>query len=337
MIQALQVNYKNEPNKNTKLIKMKNKNLMSYIMSNIQHKMFHNQSSEYIHEVTLCVVHLCCFALLTSCLPALLASAETQSENQPPIDSTSKITEKLNPAPFINLNVEDTNNPLIHQLQQARISVYQPEKASKSKNELKQMIEKIRSIALQSQKQTTEPVIAAKPTPAIEPNGALPYTKTNVKPEKTPAPPEPERLIESDRQYKPLNENTLQMLENLTQNPDQVKNPFELAEVLFLSGYAEKASVFYQEALNRNDPNDIDSVQENAWIMYQIGNCLRNDDLQAAKNAYRKLIAEYPDNALTNLAKVQEKVIDWYLQEKPHTLIKECEQLEDEIKLITKN
>ena len=122
------------------------------------------------------------------------------------------------------------------------------------------------------------------------------------------------------------------MLENLMQNPDQVQNPFGLAEVLFLSGYSEKAIVFYQEALNRNDPTDIDSAQENAWIIYQMGNCLRKDDLTAAKDAYRKLIAEYPDNALTNLAKVQEKLIDWYLQEKPHTLIKECEQLKDEIK-----
>ena len=308
---------------------MRSKNQTSYIMSNTQNKMFYRQSSEYIHEVILCVVRLCCFALLTACLFALQASAETQSENQPSrIENRESRIESLS----TNSTVEDTNNPLIHQLQQARISVYQPEKAGKSESELKQMIEKIRSITLQPH---TEFVIA--PKPAIEPNNALPDTKTQEKTEKTPAPSESEKPIEPDRQYQQLNENTLQLLENLMLNPDHAENPFELAEILFLSGYAEKASVFYREALNRNDANDIDSAGDNAWIMYQIGNCLRNDDLQASKNAYRKLIAEYPDDALTNLAKVQEKLIDWYLQEKPLTLIKECEQLKDEIKLITQN
>ena len=117
------------------------------------------------------------------------------------------------------------------------------------------------------------------------------------------------------------------MLENLIQKPDQLKNPFELAEVLFLSGQPRKATMFYQEALKRKDLNDLGLAQEKAWILFQIGNCLRNDDLQSAKNTYRQLIAEYPDYLLTDFAKVQEKLIDWHLKDKPDTLIEKCKQL----------
>jgi hypothetical protein len=70
---------------------------------------------------------------------------------------------------------------------------------------------------------------------------------------------------------------------------------------------------------------------DRAWILFQLGNCLRDSDpsagsgqaLQAARNAYRRLIAEYPDSLWTDLAKARESLIDWYLKDDPLTLIKQ--------------
>ena len=288
--------------------------------------MVNKRSSGCKHRVALCFVRLCCFVFLVACLFIFTAGAKAKNEKQLSTENTSEVNDKLHLTTSLSSTVKGTNNPLMHQLQQARIS-YQVEKDSESKNELKQMTEQIRSILFRLREQPTKSTTVAVEAPAIGPNEAPSDTKVHEEPREIPVQPEPKNLLEPKRPYEPVTEYTLQMLENLTQKPDQLENPFELAEVLFLSGYAQKATVFYREALNRKDPNDLDSAQEKAWILFQIGNCLRSDDLQSAKNTYRQLIAEYPDYPWTDLAKAQEKLIDWYLKDKPHALIGECKQL----------
>jgi len=310
---------------------MKSKKLKLNPTTNVQHRTFNEQGSEYENRVTLCIIRLCCFVFLTICLFTFPVGAKNKNENQLSEEGTKKGNGKLNLATSAASTMPQTDNPLIPQLQQARISIYQAEKDSKNKSELKQMVEQIRSVLFNLRKQPTKSITVTELAPANEPNEASFDTKTHEEPEKIPIKPEPENLIKPGCQYELVSEHTLQILENPTQKPDQLKNPFELAEVLFLSGHAKKARMFYQEALNRKDPNDLGSAQERAWILFQIGNCLRNDDLQSAKNTYRQLISEYPDNLWTDVAKVQEKLIDWNLKDKPDMLIKECEQLADGI------
>jgi TolA-binding protein len=98
-----------------------------------------------------------------------------------------------------------------------------------------------------------------------------------------------------------------------------------LGEVLFLSDYLKEASVFYREALNRKSPDKDDQAQNRAWILFQIGNCLRGDDPLTAMKIYRQLITEYPDSSWTDLAKTRHKLIDWYQKDKPQTLIVESQ------------
>jgi TolA-binding protein len=119
----------------------------------------------------------------------------------------------------------------------------------------------------------------------------------------------------------PVASQTLQMLENLLQHPDQTDNPFELAEVLFLSGHLKEASVFYREALNRERPDQPDPTEDRPWILFQIGNCLRHEDMPTAMKMYKQLITEYPDSPWTDLAKARHKLINWYRKDKPRTLI----------------
>ncbi len=307
---------------------MEGKSLKTNIMSDVQHKIFSKQVSGYKHRARLYIVLHCYFVFVTVCLLAVPVGAEIQDEKQLSAESPNR----ENGEPHLTISessvVKETKSALRQQLQQARISIYQDEKDSKGKNELKQVIEQIQSIVFNSLKQPLKSISVTGPgQPVIEPDEVLLDTKTQEKPEKTPAQPKPKKLIKSECQYESLNEHTLQILENLTQTPDQLKNPFELAEVLFFSGHTKEATMFYQEAFNRKDPNDIDSAREKAWILFQIGNCQRNNDLQSAKKTYRQLIAEYPDYPWTDLAKVREKLIDWHLGDKPYVLIKECEQL----------
>ena len=170
-----------------------------------------------------------------------------------------------------------------------------------------------------------KPVITNEMEQQAEPNEAS--TDTNVKSENNLTQPDTQSTINPDGQYELLSGETLQRLDNLIKNLNQIDNPFELAELLYLTGHTEKAAILYKEALNRKDPNDPDAAREKAWILFQTGNCLRNEKSQAAKDIYRKLIAEYPDHPWTDFAKVQEKIIDWYLKDKPQTLITECKQL----------
>ncbi|KPJ66613.1 MAG: hypothetical protein AMJ43_07500 [Coxiella sp. DG_40] len=210
-------------------------------------------------------------------------------------------------------------------LWQARITIPQGQKDKKSKSELQRIIEQIRTVEFAPTNQAPEPIIVVEP--AVSTETEVPTVESNKNLSDTEVLEEPKRK-ESDSKlspplpYQPVTKQTLQMLENLSQHPNQVNNPFELAEVLFLSGHLKEASVFYQEAFKRSTMDNADSVQNRAWMLFQIGNCLRDHDPPMAIKMYRQLITEYPDSPWTDLAKAQDKLIDWYQNDKPRMLIR---------------
>ena len=237
---------------------------------------------------------------------------------------------------------QSSNNHPARQLWQARISIAKAEKAE-SKNELQRIIEQIRSVEIEPREKGSKPVIVVEPTPTTEPN----ETSSAIE-----APQEnEEKKIEPKLPYEPLTDLTLQMLKSLLQHPERLHNPFELGEVLFLSGHLKDAAICYQEALRRSSPDKADpnqkpqqdakvpdvvlgprlagtktgmfSIRNRAWILFQIGNCLRDDDLPTAMKMYSQLIAEYPDSPWADLAKARSKLIDWYQKDNPRVLITE--------------
>jgi hypothetical protein len=198
------------------------------------------------------------------------------------------------------------------QLWRARLSPPVMEKDDEGKDELQKLILQIYSIEF---KRTSEPTSAVETVPTREPN----ETSNSLRIES------PEELEEKETALKPaygtISDQTLQMLRELLRHPDRLDNPFELAEVLFLSGHVKEAALAYKEALNRKIPSQSDSTHDRAWILLQIGNCLRYDDLPAAVQSYRQLIREYPDSPWSDLAKAQHELIEWQLEDKPGTLI----------------
>ena len=206
----------------------------------------------------------------------------------------------------------DPNSHLRQLYWQAELSMAKGAEDKITKNELKRMIEQIRSIELGPRVETFEPVIVPEVVHIDEPNEALSDTKEQEKKE-----------IEPKLPYEPITDQTLQLLKNLSQHLDNLRNSFELGETLFLSGNLKEAAIFYREALKRKGPDEVGSVRDRAWILFQIGNCLRNDDMPTAIKMYRQLIIEHPNSPWKELAEARSKLLDWYQKDEPHKLIAE--------------
>ena len=205
----------------------------------------------------------------------------------------------------------DPNSHRKSKLWQIELNMPEDEEDKITKNELRSMIEQIRSINIGVRKDEPEPVpVVPDKMPIDEPN------EIEIKSKDTE---------EKQIKYSPPNgiiaNQTLQKIKKLSLNPSDLKNPFEMGETLFLSGYLKEAAIFYQEALIRRSGDDTDSSR--AWILFQIGNCLRDDDRPTAIRMYGQLIAEYPNSIWKELAEVRRSLLNWYLKEEPHKLINE--------------
>jgi tetratricopeptide (TPR) repeat protein len=244
------------------------------------------------------------FRLLTSLTGS--AYANSAADNGKKLSQSSVITSR------------DPKNINGLELLQAEITIAKDEKDTKSRDQLKQIIEQIRSVEFGLQKQAPAPVIVPEKAPVIEPN----ETVTEVPVQKEEA----KQAIESRPQYGPITEKTLQMLKTLAQDSEKLANPLELGEILFVSGNLKEAAMFYREALKRKDPNDVSLSWDRAWILFQIGNCLRNEDLPAAAKAYQQLLTEYSNSPWADLAKARSNLIAWYLKDDPVKLIAEVKR-----------
>jgi len=254
-----------------------------------------------------------------------------ETMNTVSISFASQVNQKL---PGANPPVADSNNSLGHQLQQARITSSVDNKKGKNKGELQKIIEQIRAVEFESQNKQSEPVVVTQSVPSsdstefaeAEPNENPPATETAAEPNDKQAKSESQTPATEKRiplPYKPITTRTLQAVSELSQHPEQLSSPFELAEILFRSGNLKEAAVFYQQALNKTNPKDAASASNRAWILFQIGNCLRNDEPQNAMKTYRQLITEYPGSPWTEIAKARDKLTDWYQKDDPKTVIEE--------------
>jgi len=199
------------------------------------------------------------------------------------------------------------------ELLRAESSIAKSDNDTKSSDQLKQLIEQIRSVEFGPQKKAPEPVIIPEKAPVIEPNDTVSNLPVPKEQAKQPVEPRPQHGL--------ITEKTLQMLKTLAQDPEKLTNPLELGEILFVSGNLKEAAMFYREALNRKDPNDVNLSLDRAWILFQTGNCLRNDDLPEAAKAYQQLITEYPNSPWADMAKARNNLIAWYLKDEPVKLI----------------
>jgi tetratricopeptide (TPR) repeat protein len=216
------------------------------------------------------------------------------------------------------VTLTDPNNIKGLELLRAELNIANSPDNTKSKDQLRKIIEQIRSIEFAPQKQAPEPVVIPEKDPPVEPVESV-ETVPDVPVQKEQAEP----VVESRPKHRPIAESTLQMLRVLANNPQKVANPFELGETLFASGNLKEAAIFYSQALKSTDPNDAGVSRDRAWILFQIGNCLRNDDMPAAAKIYQRLITEYPNSPWVDMATARNNLIAWYLKDEPLKLIQQ--------------
>jgi len=243
-------------------------------------------------------------------MPGKPAGSKTQ---QQPEQQSTKVTERpAQGAPSKNMQ----------KLWQASIDV-QFDPNDRSKAQLKELIAAINSVKfrqLETEFKTPQDDSSAA---GKEPNKPPPEPKIQqqdtVKIER-PSPPEisPDSLLTPE---------TLRILGEYISKPQEVNEPFELAEILYRSGHLPEAAAVYQQALSRMDPEDSKTAKKRAWILSQIGNCLRQTKPQDAMQRYEQLINDYPDSIWIEFAAGMNEIVGWLDQEKPHDLIAEIRQI----------
>lgn len=199
------------------------------------------------------------------------------------------------------------------QLWQERVSISKEPKFNKNKKELQQIIDQIASMEIKSTDQTPEPLISVDPIQKAEPNKTA--TETEISQEETSA--KTEYKAAKGR----ITSQTLEIFKKLAQQPEKLHNPVELAEILFDSNYLDEAAMCYRQAFDRMNANQKQQPIERQWVLFQLGNCLQNSDKTASLQMYRQLIEEYPNSPWVEIAKAKSKLIDWYMQDKPYSLI----------------
>jgi len=198
---------------------------------------------------------------------------------------------------------------------QARITAPQSPPDDQGKDNLQRIIQMIRSIRFQPKEQTPRPLVATTPTKQTEPNLAPAEPKAPNEP--------PQALPETVNQPGSLSEQTIRILGEHLKHPEKLKNALELAEILYRGNRLAEAAVCYRQALARVYPNQLGSGRDKPWILFQIGNCLREQNPQEALQAYSRLINEHPNSPWTDLAKARSNLITWKQQDRPGMLLKE--------------
>ena len=241
--------------------------------------------------------------------------ASTADSDQ--IENNSSIS-KNSGTGYLKQNSQDFEN----QLQQARIQPLKKKEGSKSKEQLEQLVNRVRSIKFNSK--NSEPVIVVEPVPENEPNKTS-FNLNLIQESETK-----DIILNLPSRRGPVTTKTLQIIDDLSSQPEQLPSPFELAEVLYRSGCLKEAAVCYRQALEKTPADKEDLTQRRAWILFQIGNCLRNNDRPGAMQIYKQLITEYPNSTWVGMAQAWCRLINWYQEDKPEILVSD----EDIINLI---
>jgi tetratricopeptide (TPR) repeat protein len=252
--------------------------------------------------------------------------------NTPDVDANSKRPPQKQAQTFTATGrlIEDSSTKNIHNLWRANIvSEFDPN--DKGKTQLENLIAQINSIRLgQSATELTAEANAA-PVVKIEPNEPLekPVAKPMIQDPNIPGLGNAgDPNTSSAGQLAP---ETMAVFGKHVQDPNKMNEPFELAEILYTSGHFSEAAVAYQQALSRTDPNDSETSLRRAWILSQIGNCLRRTKPQEAMRSYQQLITDHPNSQWTEFAVAMNGILDWLDQDKPRDLIAEVQRLKAEL------
>ena len=201
------------------------------------------------------------------------------------------------------------NGSLSEELWSSRVAALQTGQDAENSLALRRLIRQVRSVKFAGTDAGPTFTPPAEPAPALQASETLPVQADAAQPTvatartTAPAASEPATSLPAKARK------TLEMLQ---QNPGRMREPLEMAELLFLSGRPTEAAPFYAKALDRISRIDPSYDADRAWVLFQLGNCLRETDTARAQETYMKLVSEYPDSPWTELAKAHGRLLTWY-------------------------
>jgi hypothetical protein len=205
--------------------------------------------------------------------------------------------------------------PLALGLWSSRVSAPDPGDDAETSLALKRLIRQLHSVTFNDKNQAQPSAPPVETAPSVQPPVPTVASAENTEPAR------PESAVAAAPEAAPtLSAKAQKTLENLRQNPSRVRDPLGVAELLFLSGRAADAAPFYAEALRRTGAGAA-SGDDRAWILFQLGNCLRETDAPKAQEAYMKLIAEFPNSPWTEMARAGGRLLTWYQSARPDRLL----------------
>jgi hypothetical protein len=215
---------------------------------------------------------------------------------------------------------QQPDSSIERQIWKTRITSPKNKKDQPHRAELMKIIEQIRSVEFHEETEPEPLIIIESPgpeqkSPVIDPNDFWMQEQTGEQAQQDQNESQSglgEPLKAESLPRESLTPETLQLLENLSKQPEQVANPLGLADILYGSKQLHYAGIFYQEALKRAEAESADKKYID-WILFQTGNCLAKEEPETALKMYRRMITECPDSSLAYVADAQERLISWYL------------------------
>lgn len=196
--------------------------------------------------------------------------------------------------------------PLKQDLWSSRVAAPNEESEAEASLALKRLVRQVRSVKFEDQNPGPAFTPPAEPLPPDETVETQPKETIVVSSALSAAAP---ATVSSEATLSPKAQKTLGALQL---NPSQIQDPLEMAELLFLSGRPVEAAPFYAKALDGLKSADPAYEADRAWVLFQLGNCLRETDIAKAQETYMTLISEYPASPWTELAKAHGRLLTWY-------------------------
>jgi hypothetical protein len=207
------------------------------------------------------------------------------------------------------------DNSLAQELWSSRIAAPSANDDATASLALKRLIRQVHSLTANDSKPVQLSIPVREPEPALEPSAPLPTSTESVEPALESS------VLAAAETTTGLPPKAQKTLGDLRKNPSRVRDPLETAELLFLSGRPTDAVPFYEEALRHTRAGDAAAGGDRAWILFQLGNCLRETDTAKAQDSYMKLIAEYPNSPWTEMARAGGRFLTWYQSTRPDQLM----------------
>jgi hypothetical protein len=267
----------------------------------------------YIYNLKLIIqyfVRIFCLTLLPMHLTSYVTgAAHAQSGIQTKATIIENVSSTQEPAPL--------KKQLLNEAAAALSDDNEPQK----KNELMQLIQQIRSIEFPSDESKPEIQNTENQTQKSE------LKTQNIKSETQNSERKAQNTeLTTQNLNQSITEQTMQILSTMIAEPQKFKDPARMAEILYQDGKLTEAATLYKEASRLINPDNAALAGNRAWFLFQTANCLRNSDMPQAAKLYGQIIKEYPDSPWTEMARTQNNIILWFLQDKPDKLISQNSQ-----------